>query len=134
TQPQFNAYKAARGSLGLPDSNGPLLPIVTPDGTPYALNNGLSAIHPLWAQGKLAVLANTGMLVQPVSRPQYLANAVKVPTNLFSHSDQIQQMQTGIPSTSGGTGWGGRAVDQVQSLNANSSFPAAISISGPSLF
>ena len=133
-QTQFNAYRAARGGLALPDSNGSILQIATPDGTPYGLNPGLAAIHPLWAQGKLAVLANAGMLVQPVTRPQFLANAVPLPTNLFSHSDQTQQMQSGVPSTSGGTGWGGRAADLVQPLNGTSTFPAAVSIAGPSLF
>ncbi|GDY22581.1 hypothetical protein LBMAG56_39280 [Verrucomicrobiota bacterium] len=133
-QTQFNAYRAARGGIALPDNNGALLQVATPDGTPYGLNPGLAAIHPLWAQGKLAVLANAGMLVQPVTRTQFLANAVPVPTNLFSHSDQTQQMQSGVPSTSGGTGWGGRAADLVQTLNGSSSFPAAVSIAGPSLF
>lgn len=134
TQSLFNSYKTARGSLALPDNNGALLPVETPDGTPYGLNPGLAAIHPLWAQGKLAVLANTGMLVQPVTRSQYLAGAVPVPTNLFSHSDQLQQMQSGVPSSSGGTGWGGRAVDMLQALNGSSTFPAAISVAGPALF
>lgn len=134
TQSEFDAYKAARGSLALPDGNGPLLPVQTPDGTPFALNNGLGAVHPLWAQGKLGVLANVGMLVKPVSRPQFLANSVAVPSNLFSHSDQIQQMQAAIPSSSTGTGWGARAADMVNALNGGSAFPAAISCAGPSLF
>lgn len=134
TQSEFNAYKAARGSIALPDNNGALLPIETPNGTPFGLNPGLAAIHPLWAQGKLAVLANTGMLVQPVTRTQFLNNAVPVPTNLFSHSDQVQQMQSGIPSSSGGTGWGARAADTIHSINGASTFPATVSISGPALF
>jgi uncharacterized protein (DUF1501 family) len=134
TQSEFNAYKAGRGSLALPDGNGGLLPVETPGGTPYGLHPGLLAIHPLWAQGRFAVLANTGMLVQPVTRTEFLANAVPLPTNLFSHADQIQQMQSGVPSTSGGTGWGARAADVVQPLNGRSSFPATVSITGPALF
>lgn len=134
TQSQFAAYKAARGSLALPDNNGALLPVEHVDGTPYGLNPGLTAIHPLWAQGRLAVLANTGMLVQPVDRQQFLAHAAPVPTNLFSHSDQIQQMQSGVPSTSGSSGWGARAVDAVQFMNGVSTFPPSISVTGPSLY
>ncbi|MBL9138435.1 MAG: DUF1501 domain-containing protein [Verrucomicrobiales bacterium] len=134
TQSEFNAYRAARGSLALPDNNGALLTVETPNGTPFGLNPGLLPIHPLWAQGRLAVLANTGMLVQPVTRTQFLANAVPVPTNLFSHSDQIQQMQSGVPSTSGATGWGARAADQINGLNGTSTFPASVSITGPALF
>jgi uncharacterized protein (DUF1501 family) len=134
TQAEFNAYKTARGSLALPDNNGALLTVQTPDGTPYGMNPGLQAIYPLWAQQRLAIVANTGMLVQPVTRAQYLTSTVALPTNLFSHSDQIQQMQSGIPSTSGGTGWGGRAADVMQPLNGSSSFPTTVSIAGPALF
>ncbi len=134
TQSEFNAYSTIRGSVALPDNNGPLLSVVTPEGVPYGLNPGLAAIHPLWAQGRLAMLANTGMLVQPVSRQQFLANTVPVPTNLFSHSDQIQQMQSGVPSTSAATGWAARALDVIQSMNGASTFPASVSINGPALF
>ncbi|MFO1459411.1 MAG: DUF1501 domain-containing protein [Verrucomicrobiota bacterium] len=123
SQAAFNAYRAGRGSLALPDSNGPLLQVQSADGTPYGLNPGLAAIHPLWAQGRLAVLANTGMLVSPVTRQAFLTNTVAVPTNLFSHSDQLQQMQSGFPSATGGTGWGGRTVDSLHALNGTSTFP-----------
>lgn len=134
TQSEFNAYRAARGSLALPDSNGPLAQVLAPDGSPYGLNPGLAPLVPLWNQGKFAVLANVGNLVRPVTRADYLANAAQVPTNLFSHADQVQQMHSGIPSSSGGSGWGGRAADQVQSLNGISTFPTAFSIAGPALF
>jgi len=134
TQSQFNAYRAARGTIALPDGNGALLPVEHIDGTPYGLNPGLEAIHPLWAQGRLAVLANTGLLVQPVNRQQFLSHAAPVPTNLFSHSDQIQQMQSGVPTTSGSSGWGARAVDAVQFMNGVSTFPPSISVTGPSLY
>ena len=134
TQAAFNAYQAGRGNIALPDFNGALLPIETPDGTPYGLNPGLAVIHPLWSQGRLAILANAGMLVGPVNRQNFLNNLVPLPTNLFSHSDQIQEMQSGIPSTSGGTGWGARAADLLHSLNGSSTFPASISTNGPSLF
>ncbi len=134
TQSEFDAYAAARGTMALPDGNGPMHAVETPDGTPYGLNNGLGAIAPLWGQGRLAVLANTGLLVQPVTRPQFLANQVPVPTNLFSHSDQIQQMQSGVPSASASSGWAARAADLLQPLNGASTFPSSISVTGPALF
>lgn len=133
SQQQFTAYKSIRGTLALPDSNAKLLSITNSDGTPYGLNDGLSAIQPLWGQGKLAVVANMGMLVKPTTRTQYLAGAVPVPTNLFSHSDQVTQMQSGAPNTSTGTGWAGRVADSV-ATGGSSSFPASISMSGPALF
>ncbi|MDB6172681.1 MAG: hypothetical protein JWL59_1992 [Chthoniobacteraceae bacterium] len=134
SQAAFNLYKAARGALAMPTNDSTLLPIINSDGNPYGLHSGLAAIHPLWAQGKLAVLANVGTLVQPVTRSQYLSNARPVPTNLFSHSDQVQQIQSGIPSSSGGTGWGGRTADILQPLNGAATFPTTCSIAGPALF
>lgn len=134
TQTEYNAYKTIRGSLALPDTNVKLLPVSALDGTPYALTDGLALIHPFWAQKKLAVVANVGMLVQPTSRTQYLANTVPLPTNLFSHADQTVQMQAGVPSSSASTGWAGRVADAVSAMNAGKSFPPSVSMSGPQLF
>jgi uncharacterized protein (DUF1501 family) len=133
-QADLNTYKSIRGTLALPDGNGPVLPITAKNGVPFALNNGLSAIHPLWAQQKLAAVANVGNLVQPTTRQQFQGSAVPLPTNLFSHSDQVIQMQTATPSGSGGTGWAGRVADAMQPANNPATFPASISIAGPSLF
>lgn len=129
----YATYRSGRGALALPDANTGLLPISTKAGVPYALNSGLQAIHPYWAQGKLAALANVGPLCQPTSRSQYLNGAVPVPAQLFSHPDQQQLMQAGN-ATGGGTGWAGRAADRLQGLNAASSFPPSISMGGQALF
>jgi uncharacterized protein (DUF1501 family) len=135
TQANYNAYKAIRLGLALPDTSAKLLPVTdAATGLPYALSDGLVGVHPLWAQNKLAVVANVGMLVKPTTRAQYLANSVPLPTNLFSHSDQTSQMQSGVPSTGGGTGWAGRIADQAAPMNGAASFPAGFSISGPALF
>ena len=130
----LTAYRAARGSLALPDGNTPVLPVTALNGTPYGLNGGLAAIHPLWAQGKLAAVANLGMLVRPTSRAQYQGATVGLPTNLFSHSDQVLSMQAGDPNGSGGSGWAGRIADATRALNATSTFPPAISVAGSALF
>ncbi len=128
----YNNYKAARGVLALPTSQ--LLPVGTPAGGTYGLHYGLAELQGLYNQGRLAVVSNVGMLVRPITRQQYLGPAPAVPTNLFSHADQVVQMQTGAPNTSAGTGWGGRAADLMQSANASAAFPTAISMAGTSLF
>ncbi len=132
SQAAFNAYQRARGSAALPLNEVELLDITAVNGTPYALNSGLQAIHPLWVQRKLAVVANAGLLVRPTTRDEYLKGTAPLPAQLFSHSDQVVQMQAGV--TSSGTGWAGRAADAVQPLNQASSFPSSISLSGPQLF
>jgi uncharacterized protein (DUF1501 family) len=134
TTSEYNAYKTIRGSLALPDTSAKLLPVTAANGTPYALTDGLAAIHPLWAQQKLAVVANVGMLVQPTSRAQYQAASVPLPSNLFSHSDQTVQMQAGVPSSSASSGWAGRVADAVNPMNAGKNFPSSVSMSGPALF
>jgi uncharacterized protein (DUF1501 family) len=129
----FAAYRATRAGLALPNGNAQLTAVSTPAGVPYGLNSGLDAIAPLWAQRQLAVVANVGMLARPTTRAQYLAQSVPLPSNLFSHSDQTQQMQSADPG-GGGTGWAGRAADQLVSMNGNSRFPAAVSMAGSALF
>jgi uncharacterized protein (DUF1501 family) len=132
--PDNTAFRSIRGSLAIPDGNTQVLPITTRNGTPYGLNSGLAAIHPLWAQQKLAVAANLGVLVRPTTRAQYLGATVGLPTNLFSHSDQVLSMQAGDANGSGGTGWAGRIADATRSYNATSTFPPAISVAGSALF
>ena len=132
--PDHAAFRAVRGSLALPDGNTQLLPVTARNGIPYGLNSGLAAIHPLWAQEKLAVVANLGMLVRPTTRTQYLNATVGLPSNLFSHSDQVMQMQAGDPNGSGGTGWAGRIADATRALNGSATFPPAISVAGSALF
>ncbi len=131
---EYTAYRSIRGSVALPDNSATVLPVTATSGTSYGLSSGLQAIHPLWAQGRLAAVANVGMLVQPTTRAQFLANAVPVPTNLFSHSDQILQMQAGTPNGSSGSGWAGRVADAVVAANGGSSFPPSVSLAGPQLF
>ena len=130
TSLEFNAYRAIRGSLALTS----LLPVTARNGAPYALTDGLAKIHPFWAQNKLAVVANVGMLAEPTTRAQYESKAVQLPTNLFSHSDQTVQMQASSPSSSASTGWAGRVADAVAGLNAGKAFPPSVSLSGPALF
>lgn len=127
-------YLAGRGSLALPNQDTQLLPVSAKNGTPFGLNSGLAALHPLWADGKLAAVANVGMLVKPTTRPDYLGATVGLPTNLFSHSDQVIAMQAGDPAGSGGSGWAGRIADATRGLNAQSTFPPAISFAGSALF
>jgi uncharacterized protein (DUF1501 family) len=129
---EYAAYQSARGGLTL--SGNQLLPVTTTTGGQYALNYGLVELQQLFQQGKLAILANTCILNQPTTKQQYAQNQVPLPTQLFSHSDQVVQMQAGIPSTSASSGWGGRIADLVQANNANTSFPTSISFTGSALY
>ncbi|MCC6361969.1 MAG: DUF1501 domain-containing protein [Bryobacterales bacterium] len=129
---QYAQYAQVRGPLAIPQAQ--LLQIPTPGGAVYGLHPSLAAIHPLWAQNKLAVAANVGMIVKPTTRAQYLAGSVPVPSNLFSHSDQTSEWQTAMP-LGGTTGWGGRIADRLGLLGVNtpSNYPLGTSVAGGAL-
>jgi len=128
---QYNAYKAARGALTLAPNQ--LLDIVDNAQGNFGFHYSMPEMQSLYNSGRLAVMANVGNLVQPT----YYANQSVVPTQLRSHSDQVVQMQTGIPTSGASTGWGGRSVDLMQTAygyNSGSQFPASISMNSPALF
>ncbi|HKP13302.1 MAG TPA: DUF1501 domain-containing protein, partial [Blastocatellia bacterium] len=128
---QYTAYQAARGGLALPPSQ--LLAIGDPAQGAFGLHYGLPELQSIYQQGRMAILANVGMLVRPTTYTDFQGNN-QLPTNLRSHSDQVQQMQTGYPNAFGASGWGGRAADLMQAANAGTNFPMSISLNGSSLF
>jgi uncharacterized protein (DUF1501 family) len=131
-QQNYSLYQQARGGLAI--AQGSLLPIANGSDT-YGLHPSLMEIQGLYNQGKAAVLANVGMLVQPITRAMYLTNnGSLVPSALFSHSDQSSQWQTGIPSGNGSSGWGGRITDLMQTQNSSAIFPAVTATTGCQLF
>src|SRR5580704_12836426 len=129
----FQAYTSIRGSLALPSSA--LTPTVySASGAPYAFHGKLPEVASMFSSKELAVVANVGSLVQPLTRAQYQAAQAPVPLNLFSHSDQQLQWQTSIAQGNSPTGWAGRAADYIASQNINSTkFPTFFSVAGNSL-
>jgi uncharacterized protein (DUF1501 family) len=127
-------YAQTRSFLALPQAQ--LLPLAVASGAPlYGLHPALPGLQSLWAVGQLAVVANVGTLVQPLTKAQYLSTATIKPQSLFSHIDQQHQWQASISSTSSSnSGWGGRLTDQLSALNVNSSVPPMISTGGNNLF
>lgn len=96
----YAAYAAARGAqLAIPQ--GQLLPL--PWGVGLHPNLGGLASR----AGRLAIVANCGPLVVPTTKQQYLSNAVPLPPQLFSHSDQSRLWQSpAANSPSNALGWG----------------------------
>src|SRR5579863_8865358 len=123
----YQAYTSIRGSLALPASS--LTPVTSVSGAPYAFHSKLAELAGLFTSKELAVVANVGSLVQPLTRDQYQQAQAPIPSNLFSHSDQQLQWQTSIAQGNGSTGWAGRAADYIASQNINSSgFPTFVSM------
>jgi uncharacterized protein (DUF1501 family) len=88
----------------------------------------LGAIHPLFASGDLAIAANVGTLLYPTTLAQIENGSAFLPRQLFSHSDQQNSWQSGLPDQSSATGWLGRIGDSVNPL-ANDGSPISIAMS-----
>jgi uncharacterized protein (DUF1501 family) len=127
-------YARTRSYLALPQAQ--LLPLASAGAAPeFGLHPALPGLHSLWGAGNLAVVANVGTLVQPLTKEQYLSTATAKPQSLFSHIDQQHQWQASISDTSSSnSGWGGRLADQLADLNVNSRVPPMISTGGNNLF
>jgi uncharacterized protein (DUF1501 family) len=88
----------------------------------------------MFSSKELAVVANVGSLVQPLTRAQYQAAQLPLPLNLFSHADQQLQWQTSVAQGNSPTGWAGRVADYIEAQKINaSSFPVFFSVAGNAL-
>jgi uncharacterized protein (DUF1501 family) len=96
------------------------------DGTnadrPVALHPCLSGVRSLYEAGRVAVLANVGPLLAPMSREDWANDRVRKPIKLFSHIDQMATWLTFGPD---GTteGWGGRFMDLLSAEARQASAP-----------
>jgi uncharacterized protein (DUF1501 family) len=129
----FKAYTSIRESLALTATT--LTPTVySTSNAPYAFHGQLTEMASLFTSKELAVVANVGSLVQPLTRAQYQAAQSPLPLNLFSHADQQLQWQSSIAQGNSPTGWAGRAADYIGAQAINSSkFPVFFSVAGNSL-
>src|SRR6516225_4826275 len=128
---EYNNYATIRTPiLALPLSS--VLPIsaLTSDGHNYGLHPSCTELQTLFGEGKLAVLFNTGTLVYPMTRAQYLAGVLEKPPQLFSHADQVTQWQTSIPDRPPLTGWGGRCADLLNSVQPNAPISMTVTLNG----
>jgi uncharacterized protein (DUF1501 family) len=131
----YAAYAKARGTAGaggLTLAQSSLAPL---NGGGVGLHPALSPLADIWNQGHLAVQANVGPLVKPLTKAEFNAAGAPIPSNLFSHEDQQNQWQRGQAfsgnAAASTTGWGGRVAD----LQASSGVvPMALSVSGNNVF
>jgi uncharacterized protein (DUF1501 family) len=127
-----------------PEAWGGILPIAPATAQPipagtnatsrtFALHPFMAPMKTLFDQGRLAVVANVGTLIQPTTKAQYTAKSAPLPTNLFSHNDQQSTWQA--DATEGAKeGWGGRMADMIASMNGSNSLFTAISVAGNAVF
>ena len=130
-------------TLASPDRLGGVLPIVPKltagvagaaenSAFTFALHPSMTTARDLFNAGRLAIFANAGPLVQPLTRAEYLANVKPRPKALGSHNDQQSTWQA-LGTEGVKVGWGGHLGDLVASSNSNTVF-TSISVSGNAVF
>lgn len=134
--------RAAQSAGGLALTQAELTPTMIQARTPQPSGARDFALHPelvqtrgLYQQNKVAVMANLGVLSEPLTRTEYLNRSKPRPANLFSHSDQQQQWQTADPSGFGTSGWGGRTADRIRALyDVGALYPPITTVAGTAIF
>ncbi|HEX4796572.1 MAG TPA: DUF1501 domain-containing protein [Humisphaera sp.] len=134
----YSNYTTTRGAIALPlpgTTGGPLaLNPLSNDGHTYGLHPSCVELTNLFNSGQVAILANVGTLLAPITLAQYKAHSVALPPQLFSHNDQQVEWQTSIEDQPAKTGWGGRSADLLYSLNGNNQVSMNISLAGANTF
>jgi len=130
----YNEYQNTRSNLALPLNDLLSLNFTDLNGKTFGVHPSMPEVQQMFNNGKLAFLANTGTLVEPTTKPQFINNLVQRPLGLLSHSDQSQHWQTSMPHLRSARGWGGRMADILSSMNINSQIAMNISLSGTNVF
>ena len=109
-------------------------------GRQFALHPNYAELKAIYDAGKLAVIANVGPLVAPLTRAQWYgpsASRPKTPLNLYSHDDQQKSWLSGTADTANpSVGIGGRIANHsaITTLNAGAQVPTQISVDGSNTF
>ena len=125
----YATYRSTRGDLAVEEAN--LIEVNDADQGGFGFHDLLPSLANMYSQNRLAVVANTGTLVRPTSRSDYLATN-SLPQSLFSHNTQQKLWQTGAGIVSGSTsfGWGGAIGDHSAECNGDITIAPTFSIAG----
>jgi uncharacterized protein (DUF1501 family) len=130
----FNLQKPGTGPDYTNPAAGDPKNYTDPAGHSFGLHPAGPELAELFFEGKLAVLFNTGTLIFPMTRAQYLGGILQKPPQLFSHADQITQWQTSVPNQPPTTGWGGRCADLLTSVQPGAPVSLCVSLAGANTF
>jgi uncharacterized protein (DUF1501 family) len=129
---QYGAVRTAGSNVAIAQAD--LLQFNAPRaGKAFGFHPSLAPVKSIYDAGKLAVIANVGTLIAPLTKSDYTANRNR-PANLFSHSDQQSAWQGLIPNASLRTGFGGRFADKLVVVNSGQQIPTVVSASGSQIF
>ncbi len=124
-----NTYAATRSQIAIPRAD--LTPLgLSPN---FACHPRMGRIRNLFDEKKVSFIANVGTLTHPETTKNEFFTNTNVPLKLFSHSDQIQQWQSGLVTERSLKGWAGKMADMISSCNPNQDISMNISLSGTNI-
>lgn len=129
----YSDYANSRADLALTADQ---LIEIRPQGLPaFGVHHGMPELAALFDQGVAAFVANVGTLIEPVANRKQVEQSLKrLPLGLYSHSDQVEQWQSGVPHSRSGIGWAGRMADLIKELNRDQTVPMNVSIAGSNVW
>lgn len=110
---EHQEYAASRGNLAIPREQ---LLELNGGSDSLGLHPQATSLQTLYDEGQMAVIANVGTLIEPTTREQYMNNAVQLPSQLFSHSDQSIQWQQLQGRGRANEGWGSKSAEHFSQL------------------
>ena len=94
----------------------------------FALPPEMPQVKGLFDDGRAAIVANVGPLLEPVTAQAFRDGSARVPSRLFSHNDQQSTWQASAPEGAQ-LGWGGLFADAAIASGAEARF-SALSMAG----
>jgi uncharacterized protein (DUF1501 family) len=126
----YTAYADTRQTMAWAQGSGRAITPATAQFFEPALAPALAQTASLFADGDLAILANVGVLTEPATRAQLLADPRLLPVQLFSHNDQQGHWFRGHTGTRDLTGWAGRTADLLMDADPDAVLPLNVSTWG----
>ncbi len=126
---RYNDYRNSRRELAVAEAD--LLSVNDASQGSFGFNKQLPSFERLYRENRLTVLSNTGTLIQPTTKSDYLGT-VALPQSLFAHNTQQKLWQTGAGIVSGSTsfGWGGAISSHAANCNGRIPVAPAFSMGG----
>ena len=110
---EYAEYVASRGDLSVARSGAIPLQMRSAETAKVRLHPSCAPLADLYDDGRLAFINNVGTLIEPTTKEQYENNAVRLPSQLFSHADQEIQWQQLQGQSNGTEGWGALAAQEL---------------------
>ena len=131
----YEQYEATRGIVAL--GRDELLRVSARPGTQphtvcttFGMHPALPIVHSLYGASQAAFFANTGTLVRPITKAQFLANTVEMPPQLFAHNIQVRCTQSVHAQQIAAKGVLGRIVDTLGAAGGAAFRTASYSLDG----